>query len=216
MGTVVSVSSRPATGRLSAGLEPVLGIGLFLLLTLMPRTSEGETVGQRNHGSGGPLVGATLFRTDAPGGRQVVTFSSGGEGYSYHLGGRLRLGGGGQGSFISTRDGEYVGRLSWGGLLVGYGLVQTERWELPLVLYLGGGGFSVERRLGRSGAAETVERVEGSFFLLQIHTGVEFLALRTFKLCLHVGYLVGLSSGVRLHGPRVALQISFMIPRRGR
>jgi len=168
-----------------------------------------SSIAAANHGAGGPFLGAVFLRDRD--GHRCLALVSGGSGYSYHLG-RLRLGGGGESSLTSATESDGRCSVGWGGLMVGWDLVQSERWELPVGLEIGGGRVSLETPLE---APETFERRSSVFMAVRASVGPELRLARTLKLSLTGGYMLGLQGGVALQAVEARLQLVFFIPRPG-
>ena len=185
---------------------------LVFAALLAPAPARAEHAGALYHGAGGPFVAGALVSFD--GGRRLALASTGGSGYSYHLGGRFRVGGGGQGSVASSLDGEWRGSVGYGGLLFGFDPLGDGAWEFPVGLEVGGGRLGVERSLAADGTR--LERASSTFFSLRAFAGPEVRLLRTLKLALHASYQVGLHDGLALRSAGLSLQAVFLLPRPGR
>lgn len=162
-------------------------------------------------GAGGPFVGAAWRDLD---GVSTGQFFVGGSGYVYLANGRLRLGGGGQASILSSANQGREGALRWGGLDLGYDLLGRGRLELPLTLSVGGGRYALERSAPIDGGdhRSLVVRQSEGLGILRLAAGVEFRLARAFKLALDLGYQLGFSDRVALHGAELSLRTVFLIP----
>ncbi len=200
----MALVSGAGAGSLRAAMH------LALLASLLLAASDDVVVrptGLDCHGAGGPFVGAIgLF----PGtGVPLVLVTSGGYGYSYFLGGHLRVGGGGQGTLGSGVSAGKTGSLGWGSIHVGYDPLADGPWEFPFALSLGGGRLSVEQ-VQDSGL---VERTSQAFFALQGSVSVEYRLARTIKLALMVSYLAGLNeTGLAFSALEGSLRLVFLLP----
>jgi hypothetical protein len=185
----------------------------WILLALVSTASlaRAEAAGSGYHGAGGPFLSAVgLFATGAPG--PQVLFTSGGYGYTYFLEGRLRLGGGGQGTLTSSEAGGQTGSMGWGSLHVGWDPLASGDWEFPLALSVGGGRMTQER----VEASGLISRDSHAFFCLQVSASVEYRVVRTVKLALMFSYLTGLNAGgLQLQAAEGSLRLVFMLPRVG-
>ncbi|HCF62251.1 MAG TPA: hypothetical protein DFS52_30205 [Myxococcales bacterium] len=189
---------------------------LFALVAfaLLPGATRAHAqhAGALYHGAGGPFLSTALVSVE--GGRRLTLTSTGGSGYSYHFDGRFRIGGGGQGSVASSRDGDWKGSVGYGGLLLAIDPLGRGIWELPLGLEVGGGRLTVERPL-RADDPGRIERSSAAFFSLRAFVGPEVRLLRTAKLALHLSYQIGIHEGIALRSAGVTLQAVFLLPRPG-
>jgi hypothetical protein len=185
-------------------LLPLLGL-------LVPQRSHAEPTGLAYHGAGGPFAGAIGFfpRGNAP----LALMTTGGYGYTYLFDGRFRLGGGGQGTVLSsTADGRH-GSLGWGSLHLAWDPAAEGRWEFPLALSVGGGRASLEREL----AGGLVERESQVFMALQVSASVEYRLVRTVKLALMASWVGGVADGgLSFQALEGSLRLVFLLPRPGR
>jgi hypothetical protein len=184
-------------------------VPLFAIL-LSVTAARAEPTGVRYHGAGGPFAGviALIPRGAAP----LVLVTSGGYGYSYFFDGRVRLGGGGQGTLAAFERGGETGSIGWGTIHLGWDPLAEGRWEFPLGLFLGGGRYAVERTL-ESGL---VDRQSQAFFALQASASVEYHLFRTLKLVLMASWLGGINeTGLAAQAFEGSLRIIFMLPLRG-
>jgi len=172
--------------------------------------ARGQASGADYHGAGGPFAGAILLltRTNAP----LVLMTTGGYGYTYFLDGRLRLGGGGQGTVTSTEADGRTGSLGWGGLFLAWDPLATGRWEFPLALTLGGGRVALERER----ADGLVERESAAVFAVQPSFSVEFRPVRTVKLSLQLSWLAAINDGLAAQALEASLRLVFLLPRPGK
>lgn len=179
---------------------------LFLLLSAALAAE--SPVGATLDGAGGPFVQVGVLRMD---GDSYLALSPGGAGYSYHLGGHMRLGGFGQGTSVSSTADGATAEHSWGGLLVGYAPLTSPRWELPLTLWVGGGGWSVDRTLSE-GPPEVAEHTRASGMVVQASLAAEYRLSRTLKASLAWSGVLGLSVDLPLSGSALTLQAVFCLP----
>jgi len=187
-----------------------LAFSAALLLAALPMRAHAQAPGADYHGAGGPFAGAILLlpRGNAP----VGLMTTGGYGYTYWLDGRLRLGGGGQGTVLSTVADGRSGSIGWGGLLLGFDPLGSGRWEFPLAVAAGGGRVSLERVR----ADGLIEREEATFFALQGSASVEFRPVRTVKLSLQLSWLGAIHEGLAAQALEASLRLVFLIPRPGK
>ena len=180
----------------------------MLLLLLGAALAAEPSVGSTLDGAGGPFLQVAALRLD---GQTYLVLSPGGAGYSYHLGGRLRLGGFGQGTSASSLADGATAEHSWGGLLVGVDPLSSPRWELPLTLWVGGGGWSVDRSVSE-GPPEVVEHSRASGLVVQASLGVDYRLSRTLKAALTWSATLGLDRDLPLSGSGLALWAVFCLP----
>ncbi|HEY3451877.1 MAG TPA: hypothetical protein VGK67_36300 [Myxococcales bacterium] len=173
-----------------------------------PRT--GGAQGADYHGAGGPFAGAILLlpRNNAP----LALMTTGGYGYTYFLEGRLRLGGGGQGTVASSVSDGRSGSIGWGGLILGYDPFAFGSWEFPIAVALGGGRVALDRVR----ADGLVELDSSTFFAAQGSFSVEYRPLRTVKLALQLSWLGAIHNGLAAQALEASLRLVFMLPRPGK
>jgi hypothetical protein len=183
---------------------------LLLTLCLAP-LARAEPTGVRYHGAGGPfLSGIALFATGAE--APLVLFSSGGYGYSYFLDGRLRVGGGGQGTLASSSANGQSGSIGWGSVHVAWDPLAEGDWEFPFALSLGGGRVTLER--AASGGLVSLQ--SSAFFAVQASASVEYRLVRTIKLALVVSWMAGIhGGGLQAQSLEGSLRLVFLLPRPG-
>ena len=207
--------ARIARNDLAVRIDRAVRIALIAgALSLLPGLARAEHAGQRYLGAGGPFLGGAARDLDGHGTGQLFV---GGSGYAYLADGRLRLGGGGQASLLSSAGDGREGALRWGGLELGYDFWGRGRLELPLSLALGGGRYALERHARIAGQAHRslVERQSEGIGTLRVAAGAEFRLGGALKLALSLGYQLGFSDRVVLHGADLSLQVAFLIPRSG-
>jgi hypothetical protein len=183
---------------------------LALLVTLALAAADDVVVrptGLDCHGAGGPFIGAIGLFPGA--GAPLLLVTSGGYGYSYFLGGHLRVGGGGQGTLGSGVSAGRTGSLGWGSIHVGYDPLADGPWEFPFAISLGGGRLAVERVLDSG----LVERASQAFFAMQASASVEYRLARTIKLALMASYLAGVNeTGLAFQAVEGSLRLVFLLP----
>lgn len=184
----------------------------FALVLSVSGLAQADHASRLYRGAGGPFVGAAWRDLDGVSTGQLFV---GGSGYVYLANGRLRLGGGGQASLLSSANQGREGALRWGGLDLGYDLFGRGRLELPLTLSIGGGRYTLEKsdRIDGGDHQSLVVRQSEGVGTLRLAAGVEFRVARTFKLALGLGYQLGFSDRAVLHGVDLSLQTVFLIPR---
>lgn len=162
------------------------------------------------HGAGGPFAGAILLlpRNNAP----LALMTTGGYGYTYFLDGRLRFGGGGQGTVLSSNADGRSGSIGWGGLLVGYDPFAFGQWEFPLAVALGGGRVALDRVRDDG----LVELDAATFFAVQGSFSIEYRPLRTVKLSLQLSWLGAIHNGLAAQALEASLRLVFLLPRPGK
>ena len=191
---------------------PHLASVLLLALALLATTAPLAQAQSPYRGAGGPYLGGAWRQIDKASTAQLFI---GGGGYVYLLDGRLRLGGGGQASLLSSHDNSLSGSLRWGGLDFGVDLLSSDRWELPITLTVGGGRYTLESSEpipGRDHMSLVTRQAEG-LGTVRLAAGIECRLTRAFKLALSLGYQIGFSSRVLLNGADLTLQTVFLIPR---
>lgn len=181
-------------------------------LCLVPGPASAEHASGLYRGAGGPFVGGAWRALDGVATGQLFI---GGAGYVYLADGRLRLGGGGQASLLSSARQGREGSLRWGGVDLGYDFLGRGRVELPVTLSIGGGSYALESSAPLSGSDDLslVMRQSAGLGILRLGAGVEFRVARTFKLAFSLGYQLGFAERVLLHGVDLSLQTTFLIPR---
>ncbi|MGC4122692.1 MAG: hypothetical protein QM765_50600 [Myxococcales bacterium] len=162
------------------------------------------------HGAGGPFAGAILLipRNNPP----LALMTTGGYGYTYFLDGRLRLGGGGQGTVLSSTSDGRTGSIGWGGLFLGYDPFAFGHWEFPLAVALGGGRVALDRVRDDG----LVELDAATFFAVQGSFSVEYRPLRTVKLSLQLSWLGAIHNGLAAQALEASLRLVFLLPRPGK
>jgi len=182
---------------------------VLALLCLAPPLAQAQSP---YRGAGGPYLGGAWRHID---GTSTAQLFIGGGGYVYLLNGRLRLGGGGQASLLSSHENGLSGSLRWGGLDFGVDLLSSDRWELPITLTVGGGRYSLESSAPLPGRDHTdlVTRQAEGLGTVRLSAGLEWRLTDAFKLALGLGYQIGFSDRVLLNGADLTLQTVFLIPR---
>lgn len=188
---------------------------LFSLLAFFPALA--ASVGQSNHGAGGPFVRLGAWSALQAEAGPFLDLTAGGFGYSYHADGHLRLGGGGQGtngSWSLDGDPDLTGHVGWGGLLVAWDPLSSPRWELPVGVCVGGGSWSVDRVV-QDGTPALVESRGHSMMVAQGFLAAERRLARTLKATFQADLVVGLNQGVAVRSGGLSFQTTFLIPREG-
>lgn len=125
---------------------------------------------------------------------------------------KIRIGGGGCGGPLLAKDSDVGGGMGYGGFILEYFFHP----KISTSILIGGGGYTLEKTLKKTGNILEIKRKEGNFFAIEPAVSLQLLSreFKTnevsgkpfFETYLFASYLWANGSGKNIGGPMLGVQ----------